>query len=232
MRVDDYLWVAEDGMKAQGYNGSQCWDTAFACQAIAESGLGDEFPLPLRRAYAFLERTQILSTEVSGASGAAAFETDDQRRKFYRHVSKGGWPFSTSAHGWPISDCTAEGLKAMLALRPLGALAQAQWPARPAVEDQRLFDAANVVLALQNTDGGFATYENNRGYAWFEWLNPSEVFGDIMVDYSYVECTNASIGALAAFHRAYPLHRRPEVRRAISRARTFLLDIQRPDGSW
>lgn len=28
---------------------------------------------------------------------------------------------------------------------------------------------------LQNTDGGFATYENNRGYAWFEWLNPSEV---------------------------------------------------------
>jgi len=120
----------------------------------------------------------------------------------------------------------------MLALRPLGALARAQWPARPHMEDQRFFDAANVILTLQNTDGGFATYENNRGYAWFEWLNPSEVFGDIMIDYSYVECTNASIGALAAFHKAFPAHRRAEVRRAISRARQFLLDIQRPDGSW
>ena len=39
------------------------------------------------------------------------------RARFYRHVSEGGWPFSTAAHGWPISDCTAEGLKAVLVLR-------------------------------------------------------------------------------------------------------------------
>lgn len=31
-RVHDYLWVAEDGLKMQGYNGSQLWDTAFAVQ--------------------------------------------------------------------------------------------------------------------------------------------------------------------------------------------------------
>lgn len=31
-RVEDYLWVAEDGVKMQGYNGSQCWDTSFAAQ--------------------------------------------------------------------------------------------------------------------------------------------------------------------------------------------------------
>lgn len=31
-RVEDYLWVAEDGMKMQGYNGSQCWDTSFTVQ--------------------------------------------------------------------------------------------------------------------------------------------------------------------------------------------------------
>ncbi len=35
----------------------------------------------------------------------------EQCDRFFRHVSKGGWPFSTSTHGWPISDCTAEGLK-------------------------------------------------------------------------------------------------------------------------
>ena len=45
MRVPDYLWVAEDGMKMQGYNGSQCWDTSFAIQAVWECGLLDEFPL-------------------------------------------------------------------------------------------------------------------------------------------------------------------------------------------
>ena len=45
MRVPDYLWVAEDGMKMQGYNGSQCWDTSFAIQAVWECGLLDKFPV-------------------------------------------------------------------------------------------------------------------------------------------------------------------------------------------
>ncbi len=39
--------------------------------------------------------------------------------KYYRHISKGAWPFSTGDHGWPISDCTSEGLKAALVLGTL-----------------------------------------------------------------------------------------------------------------
>lgn len=35
---------------------------------------------------------------------------------WYRHISKGAWPFSTADHGWPISDCTAEGLKVRITL--------------------------------------------------------------------------------------------------------------------
>jgi squalene/oxidosqualene cyclase-like protein len=225
LRVPDYLWVSEDGMKMQGYNGSQCWDTSFTAQAFVDCGVSEEGPL--KKIYGFLERTQILSTEVSGNTGAAVYESESMRKKYYRHVSKGGWPFSTSAHGWPISDCTAEALKAMLMIRALP-VAQ-HWDEVP---ESRFFDAVNVLLTLQNTDGGFATYENNRGYAWFEWLNPSEVFGDIMIDYSYVECTNASIGALAAFAKHFPKHRHHEVTRAVARARQFLLDIQREDGSW
>ncbi len=34
----------------------------------------------------------------------------------YRQVSKGGWPFSIAGHGWPISDCTAEELKGVIAI--------------------------------------------------------------------------------------------------------------------
>ncbi len=42
------------------------------------------------------------------------------------------------------------------------------------ISNDRLFDAVNVLLTLQNEDGGWATYENNRGFGWYEYLNPSE----------------------------------------------------------
>jgi hypothetical protein len=66
----------------------------------------------------------------------------------------------------------------------------------------------------------------------FEWLNPSEVFGDIMIDYSYVECSSASLTALAHFKRHFPDHRTREIDLALSRGREFVASIQRGDGSW
>jgi hypothetical protein len=35
--------------------------------------------------------------------------------QWYRHMSKGGWPFSTADHGWCVSDCTATGLEVNIA---------------------------------------------------------------------------------------------------------------------
>ena len=35
--------------------------------------------------------------------------------------------------------------------------------------------------------------------ALLELINPSETFGDIVIDYSYVECSSACITALSAF---------------------------------
>jgi len=233
MRVPDYLWVAEDGMKMQGYNGSQCWDTSFAIQAVWECGLLDKFPVLSAKVWAYLERTQILSTSMSQSSLAYQYESCDNRDKFYRHASKGGWPFSTSAHGWPISDCTGEGLKAVLALMDspivMGAIKKGNLKG---IEPSRLYDAVNVILTLQNDDGGWATYENNRGFGWYEQLNPSEVFGDIMIDYSYVECSMASLTSLADFSEKFPDHRKKEITRAIRRGGEFIKSIQREDGSW
>ncbi len=57
-RLHDFLWLAEDGMKMQGYNGSQLWDTTFAVQAIAATGLAHEFAACLRRAGAYVDATQ------------------------------------------------------------------------------------------------------------------------------------------------------------------------------
>lgn len=48
-------------------------------------------------------------------------------------------------------------------------------------------------------------------------LNPSETFGDIIVDYSYVECTSACITALCAFRRQFPNHRTLEIQGALDK---------------
>lgn len=92
-RLYDYLWVAEDGMKMQGYNGSQLWDTAFAVQAIAATGMAGFAARPLRRAGAYVDASQVVE------------EAQQPLAEYYRHISKGAWPFSSRDHGWPISDC-------------------------------------------------------------------------------------------------------------------------------
>ncbi len=38
-------------------------------------------------------------------------ESEPPLERYYRHISKGAWPFSSRDHGWPIADCTSEGLK-------------------------------------------------------------------------------------------------------------------------
>ena len=214
-RLHDYLWVAEDGMKMQGYNGSQLWDTAFAIQAIVETGLAPEFSRCMQSAAEFIKATQVVE------------EAQQPLAKYYRHISKGAWPFSTRDHGWPISDCSSEGLKAALMLARLGS----KVGGRP-IEAGRLFDCVNVILSYQNGCGGWATYENTRSYPILETINPSETFGDIVIDYSYVECSSACITALTAFRAQYPDHRREEIEVALRRGIRYIKDIQRKDGSW
>uniref|UniRef100_A0A6N2M546 Terpene cyclase/mutase family member n=1 Tax=Salix viminalis TaxID=40686 RepID=A0A6N2M546_SALVM len=214
-RIQDYLWLAEDGMKMQGYNGSQLWDASFAVQAIISTNLVEEFGPTLRKAHTFIKNSQV----VEDCPGDLSF--------WYRHISKGAWPFSTADHGWPISDCTAEGLKAALLLSKI----TPEIVGEPLVAN-RFYDAVNVILSLQNGDGGFATYELTRSYSWLELINPAETFGDIVIDYPYVECTSAAIQALVSFKKLYPGHRQEEIERCIRKATEFIESIQEKDGSW
>nr|AUC63275.1 cycloartenol synthase [Kalopanax septemlobus] len=214
-RLNDFLWLAEDGMKMQGYNGSQLWDTAFAVQAIISTNLLNEFGPTLRKAHMFIKNSQVLDD----CPGDLDF--------WYRHISKGAWPFSTADHGWPISDCTAEGFKAVLLLSKL----PSELVGEP-LDAKRLYDAVNVILSLQNSDGGYATYELTRSYSWLELINPAETFGDIVIDYPYVECTSAAIQALSAFKKLYHDHRREEIQLSIEKAALFIEKIQASDGSW
>ena len=69
-------------------------------------------------------------------------------------------------------------------------------------------------------------------YYVLQILNPAETFGDIMLDYSCVECSSACITALAAIRRRYPGHRAAEVERALSRGASYVRSVQQADGSW
>jgi squalene cyclase len=120
-----------------------------------------------------------------------------------------------------------QGLKAALALAQLP-LATVGEP----IQAEGFCDAVNVILSYQNSDGGWPTYELKRSFSFVELLNPAETFGDIMVDYSYVECSSACMTALSAFQKQYPKHRAKEISAAIARGKQYIQSIQRPDGSW
>lgn len=207
-RLDDYLFECEHGLAVQAYNSSELWDTAFAAQALVAAGRVDELRGFAERAHDFVVTTQVL-------------ENPPLRRRYHRGPARGGWPFSTLEHGWPIADCTAEGLEAALAL---GDSLERSFP------PERVTAAVEFLLGLQNPDGGWPTYERRRGGAWLERLNASEIFADIMIDYSYVELTASALcGLVAARDR---VGGDPRIARALEQGEAFLRSRQRPDGSW
>ncbi|WVZ77930.1 hypothetical protein U9M48_025723 [Paspalum notatum var. saurae] len=396
-RVYDYLWLAEDGMKMQGYNGSQLWDTAFTVQAIVATNLIEEFGSTLKLAHNYIKNSQVCD------------DCPGDLDEWYRHTSKGAWPFSTGDHGWPISDCTAEGLKLAMAeeiaalertgtqdlvptpshIRPITRSLVYLGVTRPDISysvhilsqfvsaptqlhyshllrvlrylrgtmSRRLFFPRSSSLQLQAyCDATWASDSSDRRslsaycvflggsliawktkkqkavsrssakaelramalvtaeVTWLRWLladfgvsvslptpvltdstgaisiardpvkheltkhigvdayytraqatlllskispeivgdaleanrfydavsclmsymliNPAETFGDIVIDYPYVECTSAAIQALTSFKKLYPGHRRKDVDNCISKAANFIESIQKSDGSW
>jgi squalene/oxidosqualene cyclase-like protein len=214
----DYLWVAEDGMKMQGYNGAQLWETAFTANAILEHNEAQNYLPSLQKMYQFIDSQQI-------KEGIAL------NNPFFRNPNLGGWPFSIAAHGWPITDCTADGIKAAI---KLDKILFAYFPEThiQSISQVRLEQAVDLILGMQNVDGGWTSYEKRRAPKWIEVLNPSEVYGEIMVDYTYVECTSSVVQGLSEFHRAYPTYKPIEIKTAISEGIQFIKKEQWEDGAW
>ncbi|KAA8912435.1 terpenoid cyclases/protein prenyltransferase alpha-alpha toroid [Sphaerosporella brunnea] len=212
--LKEFLWMKHEGMLMNGTDGVQTWDTSFLVQAVVECELTQEaeFKEMLIKALEFLENQQIR-------------ENCPEMDKCYRQQRKGAWAFSKKSQGYTVSDCTAEGLKAVLMLQTT--------PDMPKlVSDRRCMDAVDVMLTMQNADGGFASYEPIRAGSWLEHLNAAEVFGKIMVEYSYPECTTAVVTALALFREHFPSYRSHEIESTIRRAIGFIKSAQRADGSW
>lgn len=216
-------WKWEDEAEGIRYAGarSHTWDTAFAVQAL----LADPRAVStdsLRRAYCFLRDTQMIEELPLSRSHA-------ERGNEGRDPIRGGWCFSDGSHRWPVSDCTAEALCALLEIHQTPGL---DWLAEERIPDERLYWAAEFILRRQNADGGFGTYECRRGSRLLEALNPSEMYGQCMTELSYLECTGSALCALDHFRTAFPDVLPAAVDRAIRRGHHFLRSRQRADGSW
>ncbi|KAL1625690.1 Lanosterol synthase erg7A [Diplodia seriata] len=209
-----YFWVKNEGMLANGTDGVQIWDTSFLIQAAYEAGVCEDprWRPVLTKALSFLDKQQIR-------------EDIHEADKCYRHKRKGAWAFSTKDQGYPVSDCTAEGLKAVLQLQSIPDYPQM-------VSEERLKDSVDLLLTMQNPSGGCSSYEPTRGSELMEYLNAAEVFDRIMVEYDYPECTTAVVTALCAARARWPDYRAAEIDAFVDRAVTYIRRAQRADGSW
>ena len=206
--------MKNEGMLCNGTNGVQTWDTSFLIQAVHEAGLaeGPKWKPMLMKALEFLEDQQIR-------------ENCKEQDICYRQQRKGAWAFSTKTQGYTVSDTTSEALKATLMLQ--------NTPGYPTlINADRLQDAIDTLLTMQNPSGGFASYEPQRGSEYLEYLNAAEVFGRIMVEYDYPECSTAVVTALRLFSHHHPSYRGNDITKAIAGALKYIRKAQRPDGSW
>jgi lanosterol synthase len=125
-KLKDFMWMGPEGMRMTGTNGSQLWgeclrpsppalpcssfsartDTSFIAQALVDSGLVDdaENKAACARVLHWLDECQIR-------------ENPRHHKAAYRFATKGAWPFSTKEQGYTVSDCTAEGMKAVIMLQ-------------------------------------------------------------------------------------------------------------------
>jgi len=212
--LEAWKWCDDgEGLRYAGAR-SQTWDTSFAARAVLAAGSGDDAHDALRSAHAYLLSVQ-MTEELAGGERA------------HRAPILGGWCFSDGQHRWPVSDCTAEALSAIIEIERLPGVIQ-----HGRIGERRIEQAVRFILARQNPDGGFSTYEPTRGPKWLEALNPSEMFRDCMIEHSYVECTASCVEALAIVRREYPGLLPDVVSRALSRGIEFLRRSQRPDGTF
>ncbi|KAK0720129.1 terpenoid cyclases/protein prenyltransferase alpha-alpha toroid [Lasiosphaeris hirsuta] len=213
-RLEEALWLTQEGLLCNGTNGVQSWDTAFTIQSIMDAGLTEDprWRPMLLNALKFLDDQQIR-------------ENVQDQDKCYRQQRKGGWAFSNKDQGYAVSDCVAEALKSVIILQ--------KTPGFPTlIDDQRIFDAIDTLLTYQNPSGACSSYETQRAGTWMEALNAAEVFGHIMVEYEYPECTTAVVTALSLFSKHWPDYRAKEIRVFVDKAVSWIKTAQRPHGGW
>ncbi|XRM46575.1 hypothetical protein ABZX51_009604 [Aspergillus tubingensis] len=209
----EYLWMGPTGMQTMSIHGGHAWETSFALQTLVYTGLAHDgsFRHNSLQAYDYLIRQQLV-------------EEWDDSPLCHRPSRLGTWSFTARYHGTPCSDCTAEALKAILLVeRDLG---------MRRMKEENLLLAVDNLLLIQNASGGYSSFEPIAAGPWLEYFNGTEMFGQVMTEHDYTECTSSCITALALFRDRNGGYRRKEIDTAIERGVKFIETSQREDGGW
>ncbi|KAF9888287.1 hypothetical protein FE257_008857 [Aspergillus nanangensis] len=209
----EYLWMGSSGMQTMSIHGGHMWDTSFALQTLVYTGLANhpDFRSNALLAYEFLIKQQLVE------------EWKDCSSCHYPS-RRGAWSFTARYHGIPCSDCTAEALKAILLVE--------QETSQRQLSEENLHLAVDNLLFIQNASGGYSSFEPIGAGEWLEHLNGTEMFGQVMTEHDYVECTSSCITALDLFRARNSEYRSEEVDTAIERGVKFVENSQKEDGSW
>lgn len=202
-------WMWEDkqqGLRIAGAR-SSTWDSSFAVQALQAASPHVDVASHLEKGQKFLASQQIRQTFPKFAEN-------------YRIDPQGGFCFAGVWHGWPVSDCTAEALLALL-----------DAPSK-VIPESDLEDAVHFLQKCQNQDGGFGSYERRKIRSTLEGINPAEMFANSMTEQSYIECTASCLAALGQFRCRFPNKLENPLKEVIERAKLWLRRQQQPDGSW
>ncbi|GAA0442921.1 prenyltransferase/squalene oxidase repeat-containing protein [Streptomyces sp. NPDC046215] len=219
-------WCRQDGDRGLRGCGdrSAVRDTSFATEALLSAGPagadhGPECRLgpAINRAHAFPRQARI--TTYSGR--VAPLRT-------VRH----GWAFSDGHSRWPVSDCTAEAVGALLRVQEATGPGGRRIPAPAHLGRQALHGALNVMPDRQKPAGGLATLDRRRAGTWLEALNPTEMFAGCMTDTSSVECTGFVLAALSRMRPLLEPAARHRAGQATARGVAYLRARQHHDGSF
>ncbi|KAJ7543128.1 hypothetical protein O6H91_09G026000 [Diphasiastrum complanatum] len=199
----------------KAWNGSQLWETALSVQALLSTELFEDCNSILKKAKSYIENTQIQE------------HYPDDVVHWHRHVTKGSWPHSTRDQCWPVADCTAEALMALLGLsKALSTINEEP------LSVERMNDCVDALISFQNLNGSFSPFDSTGGTHGLKLGKKAETFEEVTDYWSSVECTSSVIQAWAAFRRVHPNYRTKEIESRIQRARQFIEKLQKPDGSW
>ncbi|KJK79832.1 Lanosterol synthase [Metarhizium anisopliae BRIP 53293] len=213
-RIIDPMWMCREGMAASGTNGTSLWDTVFTVQAALDSGLAQrpENRDIMTKALEFIEASQIRENPMGAAHS-------------YRQATKGSWPFSTRDQAYAVSDTTAETVRCVIQLQQSGA-------APRLVSDDRIFEAVNLILGMQNRGGGYSAFEPIRAPKALERLNITELYENVMTDNLFPECSASVLMCLQTVQKAYAEYRPLDVQRCMRGCVKYLLASQFPEGGW
>lgn len=210
----DGIWMCREGLAASGTDGNAVWETALSVQALSFAGvkLSADDVQTLNAAMEFLDASQLR-------------HNPPQMDRTYRHATKGGWPYSTKSQGYIVSDCTSEALIAVLQMQRISEV-----PKRISVD--RLQQAADSLISLRSSGGGFGAYEKTRGWEFLELLNVTDTYEDCMIEHCYAETTGSTMMALSEFASEYSEYRVEDIRLCMQGGASYLLKSQYAHGGW